>query len=58
MCPLLDGWMDKEDVVYVCTGILLSHNEEWMKSCQISAATWMELADITLSEWSQTEEDK
>ena len=24
-CPPKDGWMDKEDVVYVYNGILLSH---------------------------------
>ena len=24
-----DWWMDKEDVVYICNGMLLSHQKEW-----------------------------
>ena len=25
----IDGWMHKEDVVYIHNGILLSHKKEW-----------------------------
>ena len=25
----MDGWMDKEDVVHIYNGILLSHKKEW-----------------------------
>ena len=25
----IDRWMDKEDVVHTCNGILLSHKKEW-----------------------------
>ena len=25
----IDRWMDREDVVYICNGILLSHKKEW-----------------------------
>ena len=44
--------MDKEEVVHVCNGILLSHKKE----PKPFAATWMEI--IILSEVSQTEKDK
>ena len=26
----IDRWMDKEDVIYICKGILLSHKKEWI----------------------------
>ena len=42
--------MDKEDVVHIYSGILLSHKKR-MKECY--AATWMDLEMITLSEVSR-----
>ena len=51
----IDRGMDKEDVVHIYNGILLSH-----KRIEIvpSAATWMDLEIIILSEVSQREKDK
>ena len=46
--------MDKEDVVHIYNGILLSHKNEIMPF----VATWMDLEIIILSEISQTGEDK
>ena len=46
--------MDKEDVVHIYNGILLSHKKEIMSF----AATWMDLEITILSELSQTEKDK
>ena len=44
--------MNKEDVVHVCSGILLSHEN---KEIMPFAATWMETEIIMLSEVDQTE---
>ena len=44
--------MDKEDVVHIYNGILLSQNE-----ITLFAATWMDLEMIILSEVSQKEKE-
>ena len=43
--------MDKEDVVHICNGILLSHKKDEILPF---ATTWMDLEGIMLSEISQT----
>ena len=51
--------MDKEDVVHVYNGILLSHEKNKNKNkIMLVAATWMQLEIIILSEVSQKEKDK
>ena len=47
--------LDKEDVVYIYSGTLLSHKKNKIMPF---AATWMNLEMIILSEVSQTEKDK
>ena len=48
--------MDKEDVVHIYNGILLSHKEEcnWV----ICRETWMDLETVIQSEVSQKEKNK
>jgi len=46
--------MDKEDVVHVCNGLLLSHKTNEMMP---AAATWMQPEIMTLSDVSQTGKD-
>ena len=48
--------MDKEDVIHIHNGILLSHKKE-LKIMPF-AATWMDLEIIILSEVSQKENDR
>ena len=47
--------MDKEDVVHIYNGILLSHEKSEIMPF---AKTWMELEILILSEVSWTEKDK
>ena len=47
--------MDKEDVVHICNGIVLSHKKNKIMPF---IATWMDLEIIILSEISQEEKDK
>ena len=47
--------MEKEDVAHAYNSILLSKENEQIMPF---AATWMDLEIVTLSEGSQTEEDK
>ena len=47
--------MDKEVVVRIYNGVLLSHKKDEILSF---AATWMDLENIMLSKISQTEKDK
>ena len=53
-CPLTDRWLKKMwcIYIYIYIGILLSHKKNAILP---SAATWMDLEGITLSEISQTE---
>ena len=47
--------MDKEGVVQICSGILLSHKKNQI---MLFAATWMDLDSVILIEVSQIEKVK
>ena len=51
----MDRWMDKEDVVHIYNGILLSHKGEqnWVICSDVD-----DLRSVTLSEESQKEKNK
>ena len=51
----IERGMDKEDVVHIYNGILLSRKKEWKMPF---AATWIDLEIIILREVSRTETDK
>ena len=50
----LDRWMDKEVVVYIHNGILLSHKKEhiWVSSNEVDEPR------TYYTEWSESEKDK
>ena len=54
-CPLIFFLMNKEDVVYIYNGILLSHKKNELMPF---SGTWMDLEIIILSEVSETEKNK
>ena len=47
--------MDKEDMVHIYNGILISHKKNELMRF---AATWIDLDNITLTDVSQTDKDK
>ena len=51
----MNWWLNKEDVLYICNGILLSHKKSEIFLC---ATTQMDLEDIMISDISQTEKDE
>ena len=51
----INGRMDKEDVVFIHDGILLSHDYDEIRPF---VTTWIELEGIMLSEISQREKVK
>ena len=51
----IDRGLDKEDVVYIYNGILLSHKKNEIMSF---VATWMDLESVIQSEVSQKEKNK
>ena len=46
----MDGWIDKEDVVYIYNGILLSHEKNETLPFE---TTWVDFDSVILSEISQ-----
>ena len=49
-----DRWKDKEDVVYVHSGILLSHKKEWNNAIYSS----MDEPSDNHTKWSKSDKDK
>ena len=50
----IDRWMNKEDVVYICNGILLSHKKEWKNAICSNTDGPRDYHN----QWSMTEKDK
>ena len=53
-CPLMDGWMNEENMVYTCSGILFSLKKEILSYF----TPWLDLEDIMLCEINQSQKDK
>ena len=51
----INRWMDKEDVVYIHNGILLSHKKN---KIELFVVRWMDLESVIQSEVSQKEKNK
>ena len=51
----VDRWIDKQNVVYLCSGILVSHRRSGVL---MRATAWMNLNNIVLSEISHAQKDK
>ena len=51
----IDGWMDKEDTIYVHSEMLLDHKKEWIPPF---VTTWVDFENIMLSEISQMKKHK
>ena len=51
-----DGWMDKEDMIYMC--VLENYSAIKMDKVLAVAATWMNFKSIMLDEISQIQKDK
>ena len=51
----IDKWMDKENMVHICKGILLSHKRNETGS---SGDMWLDLEGVIQSETSQKEKNK
>ena len=50
----IDRWMDKEDMVHIYNGILLSHEKEWNNAI----CSNMDRTGDYHSNWSKSDKDK
>ena len=50
----INGWMDKENVIYIPNGMLFSNKKEIL----LFITTWLDLEGIMLSEISQTQRER
>ena len=54
----VNGWMDKENVVHIYDGILLSHKKQNSTKLGHMMEMWMDLESVIWSELSQKEKSK